>query len=172
MQTENRMSSLFCCTDTQNWPISCIYPAHSQVHFLFSDLRLHFCTLQCTGLKKVKWALNLGRKQDDWRPRVTHELKSEKMRDRHTKRTKDRYCCFVNVLSSSADCGLSVSYRPGAKHTKTSLIPCCRERIRPPPVLVPPVSVSLQSATVSWYHKCKIHNYEQKKVTLTGWVMG
>lgn len=52
-------------------PLPVFTQAHSQVHFLFSDLRLPLSSLYCTGLKKPQpQPLNFGRKQDDRRPRA------------------------------------------------------------------------------------------------------
>lgn len=96
------MSALFCRTDTHTWPTSCIYPAHSPVHFLYSDLSSHFCNLQlpsvCTSKEVTHGHWTLAGNRMTGALRVTHELKSGKVRDRRTKRTIDRYCCFQTCL--------------------------------------------------------------------------
>lgn len=75
-----------------------------------------------------------------------------------------------NVLSSGADCGLSVSYRPGAKHTKTSLIPWCQERIKALYLFQSHLSQTAYSQRM--IPQMQNPKYEQKKVTLRGWLMG
>lgn len=57
------------------------------------------------------------------------------MRNTHTKKSRREVLLLSGVLSSSTDCGLSVSYRPSDiprdKYTKISLKPWWRDRIRP-----------------------------------------
>lgn len=65
-------------------------------------------------------------------------MKSERVRDRPK---KNQISLLSNVLSSSADCGLSVC----AKRTKTSVIPLSGENKASLPLSVPPVPDCLQS---------------------------
>lgn len=92
-------------------PLPVFTPDHSQVHFLFLDLTLPSSSLYCTGLKKSHSHWTWVGNRMTGSPQLIHELKSEKVRNRHTQKSQSQ----ILLLSSSADCR--------AKYTKAVWFP-------------------------------------------------